>query len=206
ARGWRRARARPRTHSYCSIGLDDTYLKAFQEANKKHARNPADPQYTRWIPSSTGKVKINFDGALFKVPAGAGAGMVARDHNGFCVAWNYQFIPHILDAEHAEALALRMLVEIAIARGWKDVVLEGDCWTLVKKIKEDSNDISYIGPIVQETKVLLRRFSMWNIRWIARDNNKAAHNLAHLACSWQIQQPFLPVNVISAIQVDLYST
>ncbi|KAL0345635.1 UNVERIFIED_CONTAM: hypothetical protein Sradi_4394800 [Sesamum radiatum] len=74
------------------------YFATFKEANEKQAKSSGVSQNAQWNPPSTGKIKINFDGATFKDPIGAGDGLIARDHNGHCGAWNHKFATSINEA------------------------------------------------------------------------------------------------------------
>ncbi|KAL0413862.1 UNVERIFIED_CONTAM: hypothetical protein Sradi_1587900 [Sesamum radiatum] len=74
------------------------YFATFKEANEKQAKSSGVSQNAEWNPPLTGKIKINFDGATFKDPIGAGTGLIAKDHNGNCGAWNHKFATSINEA------------------------------------------------------------------------------------------------------------
>ncbi|KAK4413838.1 hypothetical protein Salat_2796600 [Sesamum alatum] len=90
------------------------YLLAFQTAN---ARGPSIGgrvvSEVRWTPPYSGNLAPNFAGFVLPDDQGASAGVVIRDEYGECIDWKVAFWPHILERDHAEALAARFAVEMA---------------------------------------------------------------------------------------------
>jgi hypothetical protein len=90
-------------------------------------------------------------------------------------------LKHCRDAEEAEALAC--LEGVLLARSWQDrrLIMETDCASVLGKLMAGDTDKSVTAPIIRDT--LLTASLLSNVRYskIGRDQNKAAHELAHLA-------------------------
>ncbi|KAL0339252.1 UNVERIFIED_CONTAM: hypothetical protein Sangu_1447300 [Sesamum angustifolium] len=59
----------------------------------------------KWNPQNPGLYKVNFDEALFPHSGDAELGVIIRDEKCECRAWRSIRIPHVRNAELAEALA-----------------------------------------------------------------------------------------------------
>ncbi|KAL0287996.1 UNVERIFIED_CONTAM: putative mitochondrial protein [Sesamum radiatum] len=72
------------------INLADRLLREFAETSQSLApRGSATRSLQNWQPPTYGIVKINFDGAVFDSRIEMGAGVIARDAAGECLAWIY---------------------------------------------------------------------------------------------------------------------
>ncbi|KAL0444623.1 UNVERIFIED_CONTAM: putative mitochondrial protein [Sesamum latifolium] len=90
-----------------------SYLNSFQSASQCSAHQTIGHERSRWCRPTTGVLKINFDAAIFAQAGAAGLGVVVRDDAGVCVYWKVRSIPFVVNAELAEAWALRLAVEVA---------------------------------------------------------------------------------------------
>ncbi|KAG8373687.1 hypothetical protein BUALT_Bualt11G0050500 [Buddleja alternifolia] len=78
-----------------------------------------------------------------------GTGVVGRDSNGACCAWSCRCFPFCGGAEHAELMAAREGVELAIREGWTDVVFEGDNSSVISRFQSLEEDLSALGSLTQ---------------------------------------------------------
>ncbi|KAL0355119.1 UNVERIFIED_CONTAM: hypothetical protein Sradi_3958800 [Sesamum radiatum] len=128
---------------------------AFSEANstepKQRGLNRATVSSWRKPPPCI--VKINFDGAVFLKGSEVGIGAVARDSEGTILAWVSHRFQRFVDAEHAEALAAREAVDLAARNNWKEIIVEGDCLSLINKLNSHSRDLSHIGVLVSDIRL-----------------------------------------------------
>lgn len=66
------------------------------------------------IMSTSGRLKINFDRALFKDSGTAGAGDVVQNASGECVGWKSQIFHNVHSVDLAEALVARVAMEVSM--------------------------------------------------------------------------------------------
>ncbi|KAK4423185.1 hypothetical protein Salat_1901300 [Sesamum alatum] len=52
-------------------------------------------------------------------------------------------------------LASKVTAELVVMLGIKEVIIEGDCTSVIAKLKSNDEDTSGTGPIIEETKTLL---------------------------------------------------
>ncbi|KAL0324110.1 UNVERIFIED_CONTAM: Urea-proton symporter DUR3 [Sesamum calycinum] len=126
-------------------------------------------------------VKLNFDGAVFDRGKETGIGVVARNDRGDCVGWLSLRLAKTSDGPLAEAFAAREAVLFAINRGWQNVVLEGDCATLITKLLSGLRDFSAIGSITLDIQNLISYLQFSRFSFVQRSCNSVAHALAKLA-------------------------
>jgi hypothetical protein len=72
--------------------------------------------------------------------------------------------------------------------GLEKVCLEGDAKNVVDALNFLEANWSRIGHIVADAKVLLLTFAHWEVQYVSRDTNFAAHNLAKLAARLGIER------------------
>ncbi|KAG8375068.1 hypothetical protein BUALT_Bualt10G0061800 [Buddleja alternifolia] len=95
--------------------------------------------------------------------------------------WLSKFFSETDDLEHAEALAAREAVEMAIRRGWRNIIHKGDCASILAKISSpyaNSYFISVIASDIKSCTSFCYSFSVFHVR---RSGNRVAHSLARLA-------------------------
>ncbi|ONI01475.1 hypothetical protein PRUPE_6G141500 [Prunus persica] len=161
------------------VGFAQQYVHEFITANdtpSKVTDRVRDP--VRWAAPPSGRLKFNFDGA-FDPTSGRGAvGVVARDADGGFVAAVAKSVGEVLSAEHAEILAAREGVALALSLGTASPIFEGDSAVVVSAIKRAGQDYSNIGTIVEDVKHLQQQFPSSLFQFTPREANGVAHRLA----------------------------
>ncbi len=131
-----------------------------------------------------GWVKCNFDSAI-RDPGNVIA-MVCRTN-----AWTELLQPGepIWGEARAALFALSKTVEFEFS----NIILEGDAANVLNPLKENGEKPYWvISSIIEDIKILLRRFNCWSISLISRDVNSFAHNLA----AWAFcNQKFGPISI-----------
>ncbi|KAL0325123.1 UNVERIFIED_CONTAM: putative mitochondrial protein [Sesamum radiatum] len=115
-----------------------------------------------------GCIKINFDDATFRKGLELGAGVVARDKNGACVAWLSRRFDRLGNAEIAEAMAAKEAIHLAVQRGWRSIIIEGDCANLIHKLQASEPDYSVTGPIVMDIQEAASNFLFCSFEFVRR--------------------------------------
>lgn len=126
-------------------------------------------------------LKINVDDAFILETGEAAVGVVIRDKEGQPMLMACRKLSHCRDAEEAEALAC--LEGIRMGTRWpeRDFIMEADNALVIEKLRTGGMHRSVVAPIIRDTlqaKVQLRSVEFTKI---GREQNKLAHELAHLA-------------------------
>ncbi|KAL3819736.1 hypothetical protein ACJIZ3_005641 [Penstemon smallii] len=159
----------------------------------------------RWTTPSHGIIKLNFDGALFANKDKSGYGFIARNHLGQCVGWGSDHIDGILSPENIEAFAAKKAMEFATSKGWRNILLEGDCKTLIDSLGEEDDCLRSFGTLIADIKHLATPLDNFSARHINRIGNSAAHALAKLALEHLDNNLALPDSVCFIVNSDLTS-
>jgi hypothetical protein len=109
-----------------------------------------------------------------------------------------------LTPEHPEVLASRQAVQLAIHQGFQKVHLELDSKEVLAMLKDNSKNLSAVGPLVDEVKELLRSRQEYKVSWARRTANSAAHRLAKEGVSIEMNKVWLdePPDCILQIVAD----
>ncbi|OMO61292.1 hypothetical protein CCACVL1_23617 [Corchorus capsularis] len=97
-----------------------------------------------------GVYKINFDGGFHASSRTSSFGAVARDSDGQVLGAVAGPILLVTDSFAAEALAASKAILWARDMGFRDVVLEGDSLTIIRKVNSSSPDLNPIGPYIEQ--------------------------------------------------------
>ena len=80
-------------------------------------------------------VKINFDGAIFKIENKSGIGVVVRDHTGAVLASMAQSFSPALTPVEIKAVAAARALEFGLETGLVETILEGDSELIMNSLK-----------------------------------------------------------------------
>ncbi|KAK4423410.1 hypothetical protein Salat_1923800 [Sesamum alatum] len=83
----------------------------------------------------------------------------------------------------AEACTALEALHLAVTRGWRNIVIEGDCQVVISRLLSHAEDFSTIGPILCDAKRLMESFDSCSVLSIPRITNGDAHSLARNALS-----------------------
>jgi ribonuclease HI len=143
--------------------------------------SPGDPRLQRWNAPLGGWIKLNTNASVNKDNGWMGYGAVARDERGAVMAAQCRTVKGNLDATLAEAGALLMAIKLCQRMGFHTVHFEGDSQIVVEGINSLNIDWSSKGLMLGDIMEALQGIHCWQISFIHREGNKAAHMLAKLA-------------------------
>ncbi|EPS62647.1 hypothetical protein M569_12143 [Genlisea aurea] len=124
-----------------------------------------------------GFMKLNFDSGRCTTN-GTGIGGLIRDDKGNCQAWFSFYYDTELPPELGEALAVRKVLEFALAKKLPKVILEGNCLSVIQALADRSSvTFSPLGN-VQDSIIFMDLFEECQLRHIRSQFNGAAHFLA----------------------------
>ena len=101
--------------------------------------------------------------------------MVVRDHTGAVSGAAACWFDDVESALSAEALAAREGLELASELGLNKVILEVDCQVLARLLQDPNSVYSTIGSLCLDIIELGKCFSDFQVRWVSKDANTAAH-------------------------------
>ncbi|KAL0454960.1 UNVERIFIED_CONTAM: hypothetical protein Slati_0835200 [Sesamum latifolium] len=129
------------------VTATDSPLQSFAESIKPQIHRMTGSVCSRWTKPLD---RINFDGALFAEGREIGNDVVARNAYGSVLEWISHRFPRSVSPERGEALAAREVAEVAQHRIWSRIIIKGDCFQLITKLKCNSCDWSSVGPSVSD--------------------------------------------------------
>jgi hypothetical protein len=146
---------------------------------------------TAWKSPSVDSVKVNWDAAINRRKNLMGVGVIACDHAGTVLAAQCSVQRYILDPTIAEAIGAKMGVELGRALGLHSIFLEGDASVAVTALNREDEDFSRFENIIVETREILKGFPLWNVSFVRRECNNAAHQLAGFAVNQELNQVWM---------------
>ncbi|KAL3820475.1 hypothetical protein ACJIZ3_006380 [Penstemon smallii] len=160
----------------------DGFKEAFPISSFSPSTRPINPN---WNPPPPGTIKINVDAAVDEAKGSVGLGIVARDHEGAVLGWSSEKCDAFWDPLTAESIALLRGLELSIAKGWRHVILEGDCVLAVNGVlhHHSNNYFHPLGHIFEDIKLLAGNLDSFVCSHVFRENNSVAHALAKVAFS-----------------------
>ncbi|KAK4431458.1 hypothetical protein Salat_0907900 [Sesamum alatum] len=178
------------------------FMVVFWEADVETETVTKTSSPTKWQLPNRGWIKMNFDGGIDKEWGGGSVGILARNNEGVCVGWWIKWFSGITNLLHIEAVAARLAVELGLASGWENVVVEGDCHGVIHPLASGLFEPSQIGLVLLEISKMGN--SIQRLKWslVRRIANVPAHCLAQYAKS-KSTVSFLPQIVSTAIMADL---
>ncbi|XP_026458742.1 uncharacterized protein LOC113359296 [Papaver somniferum] len=164
------------------------------ESNMLESRNDT------WEPPKSIKVKINFDGVAG--PRGFACGVVARDSEAKFQGCKNKSLTHCKAVE-AEGQGTMTAVELARRKGFRDIILEGDSLIVINAFRYTHYKPNWrIQNMINRIKEELKNFRSVEYRYINKNSNKVANNVATLAVDnhssdeWITSPPFCIAQLI----------
>ncbi|KAL0357695.1 UNVERIFIED_CONTAM: hypothetical protein Scaly_1455200 [Sesamum calycinum] len=176
------------------IDFAATYLTAFQSQKLRNEKIVMQPQ-PLWVCPPTDCIKINFDGGLLDGGRALGIGIIARNAEGSCVAWQSFCWNRGGSTEMAEALAAREAIRLALRFRCPRVILEGDNKVLINKLASN--------PIVVDVLHLSSFFISVSFSFVGRLGNSAADLLAGTALNQEGDASLLPPGLEYVLHEDI---
>ncbi|KAL0416512.1 UNVERIFIED_CONTAM: hypothetical protein Slati_3483100 [Sesamum latifolium] len=130
-----------------------------------------------------------------------GLGVVVRDATGSCLAWLSIRLNGGGSPELAEALAAREAIRLAWRFKWRQVVLEGDCSTVLQKLSHAVPDFSVSSLVLEDIRYFCSLVDSVVFSFVLRSGNLAADFLAKRALNQEGDSTFLPPGLDSVVWV-----
>ncbi|XVF69502.1 hypothetical protein PTKIN_Ptkin11bG0087100 [Pterospermum kingtungense] len=128
-------------------------------------------------------MKVNFDGALDKDSRIGGIGIIIRDSAGLVMAAKAVNVHDVADSFTIKAIAVIQAMKFASTQGFRHVILEGDASSIIKSLNRADSDLSPIGCLIDEGRILTSCFHSCIVSHVSRQGNEVAHSLARYGLS-----------------------
>ncbi|XP_021744858.1 uncharacterized protein LOC110710824 [Chenopodium quinoa] len=132
----------------------------------------------RWKPPPIGVLKLNVDGGVFE-GVGSSAGVVIRGADGAAVLAAVRMVEDRWEPKIAEAKAILWGVQAAADYGVRRIIVEGDCLGVLNAIEAQERGDSSLHLIFDDIYHVIQGFESVSWKYISREGNKVAHELAH---------------------------
>ena len=103
-----------------------TFVHNFKAIKETSEGCPSGSTQQIWEPPSEGLMKVNFDAGMV-VGDGRGWGFTVRDKNGDIIIAGVNQNVGFQEAELEEVRECLIAIKIALAQGFKRIMMEGDC-------------------------------------------------------------------------------
>lgn len=124
---------------------------------------------------------MNFDASFSATLHRSGTGVIIRDDQGHIQAGTMEAHQHVVNPSAAEAIACTVGIKLALDRGYRDVIIEGDALTVIKILRDSDEDRSLTGHLLVEARTLVQQFRRVEIKHAYREANTLAHQVARKA-------------------------
>ena len=141
----------------------------------------ASPRSGTWTPPCVDWYKINVDGAVFKESSSCGIEIVIRNERGELMGAMSKKLEFPLGALEVEAKAFEEGLILARDLGLRQVVLEGDAKAVTDALRGCYSPPLSIKMITDGIMGQKHNALAWEVSWVSRKCNRAAHLLARNA-------------------------
>ena len=159
----------------------------------------------QWTKPPSGVIKINWDVAWDSHTATTGLGTVAINYEGWVMAMSSSTHQHISHPTTAKTLAAWPAVVLGVQLGATYLELEGDALEVVQGLNQANLLMGMRWTCFERHKDALLDFNAWQVKYVQRETNGAAHRLARLALLNGIEHTWhdnFPLSVLKIVNVE----
>ncbi|GJN13531.1 hypothetical protein PR202_gb00245 [Eleusine coracana subsp. coracana] len=135
----------------------------------------------RWIPPTSGWVKVDVDGSYVQETGQAGVGIIARDEKGCVKLSSWRVLFNCSSPLEAEVSACVEGLQLAVEWIRGPIVLETDCAVAARILAMRDTDRSELMYMYKRAQELIGLMQQVEVAHVKREQNSVAHELAHLA-------------------------
>ena len=166
------------------IPVQQVHLEV-QKARSSYVRTipPRPPDQTPhsdprpiWKPPPWSKLKVNFDGFVFRENQRTGVGVIVRNAKGSVIASMVEsfHLPFLVAA--VEVIAAKKALQLAEDLGLSSIILEGD--SKIDGLKSKNSSLKEYGHLLVEAKEVANQMDSVEFQYVLRQANKSTHNIA----------------------------
>lgn len=131
-----------------------------------------------WKKPKDGCVKINVDASFVYKSGESKSGAVIRNSLGTVLTAAISKFDSALSPLHAELNAIVDGLILAEAQGFEVVEIESDCLVGIQEIQKEASECLWLS-VINNIKYLASSFISCRFKFVSREFNGLAHNLAH---------------------------
>ncbi|CAL1403746.1 unnamed protein product [Linum trigynum] len=105
----------------------------------------------------------------------------------------------------AECLAIRWGIDLAVEHGFGQCEIETDCLSVAQILRREEKVMIEEGVLCEDLRDHLSNMGLIQVGFSGRNNNKAAHLMAHTACGWEETEVWVarpPIFLVSHLLAD----
>lgn len=159
----------------------EEFHKAQLRETQRQTNQPTVVVNKMWQPPDFHTTKANQDASCDFHNNITGLGGIFKDSEGEILASICSFKHLIHRPELVKALALRRIMKLSLELGFSYVVFEGDCQWLINLVNSNFESLSDLRLVLYDIQQLLNQHPLQSIKFIYREANKVANNLAKWA-------------------------
>ena len=166
---------------------------------------PHSVSWPVWKPPPWPKLKVNFDGAMFRENQRAGVGVIVRDAVGRVCASMAKSFHLSFSVAAVEVLAAKKALQLAKDLGFHSIILEGDSKMAIDGLLSKNSSLNEYGHLLSEAKEVANQMDLVEFQFVPRQANKATHNIARHArhvSEFTVWMEDVPPHLVSVIQAD----
>ncbi|MBA0765571.1 hypothetical protein Gotri_014740 [Gossypium trilobum] len=129
-------------------------------------RDYLSKELKRWKPPKPPSLKISFDAALQSYTKKSCMGIVGRNSERTVLGLRMIINNHVPTPLATEALACLQVIQMGLDMGFRDVVIERDSLTIVKKLHAQNEDGSVISAYITNAKSLSEIYYRCNFKHV----------------------------------------
>ncbi|XP_075645278.1 uncharacterized protein LOC142616283 [Castanea sativa] len=151
------------------------------------------------------KLKVNFDGAVFRENQRAGVGVIVRDAEGRVSASMAESFHLPFSVAAVEVLAAKKALQLTKDLGFHSIILEGDSKIAIDGLLSNNSILNEYGHLLSEAKEVAAQMDLVEFQFVSRQANKSAHNIARHARhvnEFTVWMEDVPPHLVSVIQAD----
>jgi ribonuclease HI len=143
----------------------------------QHER-PMKPPGKIWSKPPDGWVKLTVDGSFEMDEGTAGCGMVLRGADGNIIVSACRFLPRCVEVVEAELWACKEGLDLALEHSPLPVIVESDCFQVIRVASEKSLDRSPFLNIISDIRFLSNQDRVCKFVKVDRSEVRISHCLA----------------------------
>ena len=140
----------------------------------------SDPR-SIWKPPSWPKLKVNFDGAVFREVQRAGVGVVVDNVEGYVLASMAKTFHLPFSIAVVEVIAAKKALQFAKDIELCSIILKGDSKIAINGLNSTNSFLNEYGHLLVEAKEVASQMVAVECQHVPRQANKSAHNIARHA-------------------------
>ncbi|GJU09940.1 reverse transcriptase [Tanacetum coccineum] len=149
-------------------------------------------------------IKLNTDGGISSANSVAGIGFVMRCDDGSVMVAGSKRVAYASSVIEIEAYAILWAIQVALSKGFMNVILETDSRILVDALLHNK-ELLHIRGLFLHLRRLCGLFTLCSWSFVRRDGNRVAHELASRALYNQdeVYDGFVPASISSWVLKDV---